>query len=144
MKGFSLIELLVAIVVLAIAGSSLMAMFASNVRSSADPVIQQQAIAIAEAYLEEISSMSYNDPDATEVGETRASYDDIDDYDGLSDDGVIDQSGTAISALSSYNVNISVSPGSLNGVNGQRIDVNVSYDALPDFSLLMSRWRFDY
>jgi len=144
MKGFTLLEILLTIVILSIAGTSLMALFASNVRSSADPLIQQQAIAIAEAYLEEISAMAYSDPDGTEVGEARGSFDDVDDYDGLSDDGVVDQSGTTINALSDYNVSISVAADSLSGVNGQRIDVTVSHDGLSDFSVLLSRYRFDY
>jgi MSHA pilin protein MshD len=52
--GFTLIEIIVTIVVLAIAGTTLLSVFTSTARTIADPMIQQQAISIAEAYMEEV------------------------------------------------------------------------------------------
>ena len=52
-SAFTLVEIIVTIVVLAIASTALLSVFSSMVRGSADPVIQQQAITVAEAYMEE-------------------------------------------------------------------------------------------
>ena len=54
-SGVTLIELVIAIVIIAIAATAILGTFATTVGQSADPMIRHQAVAIAEAYLEEIS-----------------------------------------------------------------------------------------
>ena len=56
---------------------------------SADPMITTQAHAIAQSYLEEILLRDYDDPDGTEFGETRATFDDVDDFDALPTNGCL-------------------------------------------------------
>ena len=53
--GTTLIELVIAIVIIAIAASAILMAIFTTVGSSADPMIRHQAVAIAEAYLEEIA-----------------------------------------------------------------------------------------
>ena len=102
-RGFTLIEIIVTIVVLSIAATSLMSVFTSTVRTSANPMIQLQALSIAEAYMEEILLKEFDDPEAEdpdlevietnsrEAGETRGNYDDVQDYNWLEDTKVRDQ-----------------------------------------------------
>ena len=129
-KGFTLIEIVVAIVVIGIAASVILALLSTNVAASADPMIRQQAIAIANAYLEEISLRDFDDPDGMDGEAARADFDDIDDYNGLADSGARDQFGNPIASLSAYNVSVSVvSSAALPGVpasDNYRIDVTVT------------------
>jgi MSHA pilin protein MshD len=64
-RGLSLIELLVFIVVVGIAVSGVLSVYSLNARSSADPMVQKQALAIAESLLEEVLAKPYTycDPD---------------------------------------------------------------------------------
>ena len=151
--GFTLIEVLVTVVVLAIAATAIMNVFISTVRSSADPLLQQQAIAIASAYMEEIQGLNFADPvvaesGGPEAGETRASYNDVQDYNGLTDNGAKDQSGAAISGLSAYQVSVSVSGHTLTGTasiaasNAMRIDVTVTHPAID--AITLSGYRTNY
>ena len=128
-KGVTLIELIVAIVVISIAVVGVMSVINYTTLHSADPVLRHQAIAIAEAYMEEISLKNFTDPDSD--GETdRRFFDDVDDYDGLVNDGVVDQNGNAIPGLSNYRVTVSVTGQSYGPataqVNGLMIDVTVT------------------
>jgi len=104
-RGFTLIELVlfIAVVGAGVAGSLLVFDYSS--RSSADPIVRKQALAIAESLLEEIQQMpfTYCDPDdpavstassaagcavaeaiGPEAGETRYSpttpFDNVNDY----------------------------------------------------------------
>ncbi len=63
--GLSLVELIVFIAVVGIAVSGVLAALNISTRASADPMIQKQALAIAEAVLEEVQLMpfTYCDPD---------------------------------------------------------------------------------
>lgn len=141
--GFTLIEVITTIVVISVAATAILSVFSGTVRSSANPMIQQQAISIAEAYMEEIRLKSFNDPDGTEAGETRSTYDDVDDYNGLSDAGARDQNGNAIASLSDYTVTVSVGTSSLNGItDALLITVNVAHNVLG--SVQITGYRTNY
>lgn len=68
-RGLSLIELLVFIVVVGIAVTGVLSVFSLNARSSADPMVRKQALAIAESLLEEVLAKPYTycDPDDANV-----------------------------------------------------------------------------
>ena len=143
--GFTLIELIVAMVVISVALVGVMSVINLTVLHSADPVVRQQSIAIAEAYMEEITLKNYTDPDTDGEG-SRALFDDVDDYNGLTDSGARDQNGNAISGLNNYSVRVSVAPQNYgpsgNTVSGLRIDVTVTDPGGEDLTL--SGYRADY
>ena len=64
-RGLSLVEVIVFIVVVGVAVAGVLAALNVSTRASADPMIQKQALAIAEAVLEEVQLMpfTYCDPD---------------------------------------------------------------------------------
>lgn len=141
-NGFTLVELVMAIVVISIAVAGLFGAMSAIQARSADPLITAQAAAIAEAYLEEVSSRPFTDPSVDpDTGaacagpaSTRGSHDNICDYNGLTDPGARDQYGNAISGLGNYNVSVTVTPNyawqGLSAADVVRIDVTVSNTAL--------------
>ncbi len=64
-RGLSLIELIMFIVIVGAGLAGILGVMNFTTRASADPLIQKQALAIAEAYLEEVLAMpfTYCDPD---------------------------------------------------------------------------------
>jgi MSHA pilin protein MshD len=146
-SAFTLIEIIVTIIVIGVAGTALLSVFTNMIRGSADPVIQQQATTIAEAYLEEIMLRAYDDPQVAESGgaepgETRPTYDDVQDYNSLGTTQVRDQDNNPIAALSDYQVTVSVNGAVLNTVPAMQIDVTVTHPATG--SILLSAFRTDY
>lgn len=138
-RGTTLIELVISIVVVALAVSAVLGVLSSTAGRSADAMIIAQAVSVAEAYLEEISLKPFVDPDGADGEANRTSFDDVDDYNGLVDLGARDQFDNAIPALSGYTVSVSVvASGALPGIaaaDAARVDVRVSHPPLVDFSL---------
>lgn len=148
-QGASLIELVVSITIIAVTLTAAMMLVSTNAGSSSEPLMRAQAISIAQSYMEEILSQPLTDPaggdsGAAESGETRATYDDVTDYHGLSDTaGVVDQSGAAVSGLAGYNVSVSVADTSLNGDPAKRIAVTVTFDGAPGFAFPLTAYRLN-
>ena len=110
--GTTLIELVIAIVIISIAALPILMVLSTSVGNSADPMIRHQAVAIAEAYLEEIALRSFADPDGVDGEASRDLYDDVDDYNGLVDAGARDQFGNALAGLGDYTVTVAVTASS--------------------------------
>ncbi len=125
-SGVTLIELILSMVIISIAVTGTFSAINLTVRHSADPVVQYQGIAIAEAYLEEILLQPYVDPNGTDVGETRASFDDVVDYNGLTDVGAHNQQGVLLSNLSAYHVNVAVVDQTISSMAAKEITVDVT------------------
>lgn len=153
-RGVTLIEMVIAIVVIAIALAGTLVVMNRTVRGSADPMLLEQSVSVAEAYLEEVLLRSYFDPDLGAGGGacpaaegSRPLYDNVCDYDGLDDSGAIDQSGAAMAGLERYRVRVDVDPAaSLGGLAGSaevlRVDVRVTHSDRVDFTL--SGYRSNY
>lgn len=143
--GATLVELIVSIVIVATAVGAVLGVLSTNLKSSADAFITIQAGAIAEAYLEEIRLRPFDDPDGIDGEINRADFDDLDDYDGLSDSGARDQFGNPIPGLDNYTITVTVVPSAaLTGVpaaDALRIDVQVVQAPLVNFTLSGYRTR---
>ena len=144
--GFTLLEILTTIVVIAVSATALMSVFSSTVATSADPVLEHQAIAIAEAYMDEIAAKDFTPgPGSVRLAPAPADIDDILDYNSLPDTVVRDQNGVAIGALSDYSITVTVVPDSLNAipmVDSLRIDITVSHASIDP--VLLSGYRTNY
>lgn len=138
--GVTLVELILSMVIIGIALTGVFAVMNLTVGHSADPLAQHQAVAIAESYLEEILLQNY----AGAASDNRADFDDVDDYNNLTDNGVHDQTGTAVAGLSHYTVAVTVAaPAALaGGVDAKQITVNVSGPGVASLSLV--GYRADY
>lgn len=120
-RGFSLIELIIAIMIIGASVVGVLSMMNFLAARSADPMIQEQAMLIGEAYLDEILLKPFLDPSAgtanvcpaPEAG-GRSSYDNVCDYNGLTDAGARDQFGNSIADLGAYTVTVTVEPKATN------------------------------
>jgi MSHA pilin protein MshD len=142
-QGVTLIELIVVMVVISVALTGVMSVINYTTLHSADPVLRQQSIAIAEAYMEEISLKNFADPGGPpELG--RADFDNVADYAGLTDNGARNQSDVAILGLGSYTVNVAVSNDNIgaSGLAGLKIVVTVTDPA--GESLTLTGYRADF
>lgn len=103
--GFTLIELIIFIVVISAGLAGILSVMNTVVRSSADPMVRKQSIAIAESLLEEILLKEYANPAGGDTGAVRASFDDVDQYAGYNTAaGITDPLGVAVASLSNYNI----------------------------------------
>lgn len=125
-RGMTLVELVITIVIIGIAAAALFTAMASITARSADPLLRQQSLAIAEAYLEEIELQAFAPQANAACNPVRACFNDVRDYAGLSE-APRDAFGTAIADLAAYNVAVSVNgPDAWSGVQALRIDVSVT------------------
>jgi MSHA pilin protein MshD len=137
-RGLSLIELIVFILVLTIGVAAILSVLDLTAARSSDPLVRKQALAVAEALLEEIRLMpfTYCDPDdpaagtasgvaacalpetlGPEPGESRhdpsAPFDNVNDYHGFAMAPVADFTGTPIAGLSAYSASVQIAEGGL-------------------------------
>ena len=143
--GFTLMEMILAIVVIGVGLAGVMLAFAGAVRGSADPVVQLQLLSVAEELLEEIQLKPFaaaaNAAPATACA--RDTFNDIGDYAAFAaDTPVCTIDGTAVAELSGITFRVSVQAAALSGVtNARRITVTVRRGA--DVVSLVG-WRTDY
>ncbi len=143
--GTTLIELVISIVIVSIAVSAVLMVFSMNVGYSADPMIRYQAVAIAEAYLEEISLKAFADPGGGDGEASRDLYDDADDYHGLVDVGARNQFDAALPGLGDYTVSVTVTQSalpSIAAIDNYLINVTVTHAANINFTLSAYRPNF--
>ncbi len=126
-RGFTLIELIIFIVVVAAGLAGILSVMNTSVASSADPMVRKQTIAIAESLLEEILLKEYANPPGGDTGTVRALYDDVDQYAGYTSTGIQDPLGASVPGLGSYNVNpVVVDVVQLGGQTVKRVTVSVT------------------
>jgi MSHA pilin protein MshD len=124
----SLIELVVAIAVMGVLVSGLWSSWAMLNQHNADPLVQRQALAVAESLMQEISLQPVG-PASGASGANRTSFTSIADYNGLNISGIADAQGSAVAGLSGYAAHVSVLPQALSGVpdtHGWWIEIRVT------------------
>ena len=136
-------EAVVAIVALGIAIPPLVALYTGVAARSADGTYQEIALSYADALMEEIASKPFDEPSldcgsfGTEEG-TRASYDDVDDFDGLSSSPPKRINGTNLSDYGGFTRSVAVdnvtaaspdpgSPAADGSTNYKRVTVTVAW-----------------
>lgn len=138
-RGFTLIELVVAIVVLAIAVAGVVAGLTAISVRSADEMVSEQANAIASAYMNEVLQKPFGANDGQVL---RANLDVVDDYAGLSNAGVRDQTGAVVPGLAQFTVAVAVTPAALGLVPaGEAREVDVSVTHPSGISVVLSGFR---
>ena len=138
-RGFTLIELVVAIVVLSIAVAGVVAGLTAISVRSADEMVSEQATAIASAYMNEVLQKPFGGNDGQVQ---RANFDVVDDYGGLSNAGVRDQTGAVVPSLTQFTVAVTVTPAALGLVPaGEAREVDVSVTHPNGISVVLSGYR---
>lgn len=121
-RGFTLIEVIIFIVVVGAGMAGILAVSTNAVKSSADPMVRKQAMALADSILEEILQKEFADPDGTSGETTRATMDDVADYNGKTKTLFSDWPAS----LGSYDVAIAVTATTLGSLAAQRVVVTVT------------------
>lgn len=148
MAGVTLVELIVAIVIMGVALAGLAAAFTRTSVASADPMVTQQMLAIAEGMMEEVLLKPFTVATDEEAAPTRAQFNDVRDYDrvddaspGYSSSGIRDIDGAAIPGLETYGVSVRINAVALTGVpSGEalRVVVTVNHGTR---QLSLTGWR---
>ena len=148
-KGFTLIELIFFIVVVAVGLTGILSVSTAVVKSSAEPLVRKQALAVAQSLLEEILLKEYAKPvDSTALGFAnggpRNLFDTVGDYTGyVTTGGIVDATGAAVAGLGSYNIApaVSVLPAKLGNVDVFRVVVSVTG---PGIAVSLTGYRGNY
>ena len=171
-RGLTLIELLLFVVVVGIALSAMLKVFVTATQASVDPMIRRQQMAIAESLLREIELMpfTYCDPDldpnadtasatncttaeamGPEGGQTRYTapyFNNVNDYAGFSMSGIRDLSNTAVAGLTGYTATVAITAAALDNVpatDALKITVTVTApDNKPENAVSLQGWRTRY
>ncbi|MDR0528625.1 MAG: prepilin-type N-terminal cleavage/methylation domain-containing protein [Zoogloeaceae bacterium] len=158
-RGFSLPELIMAIVIIAVGLAGILSAYMISVRGSADPVIHKQMVAIAEEMLEEITAKPFETPTQSEGNPGghscgRSGAETLDWYNNYTNGapGVfcdIDGAATTLSPVAGYRVAVQVqkpasAPGGItNTDNARLIKVIVTAKGTETFELTALRMRWD-
>ena len=171
-SGLSLVELIIFIIIVSVGLAGILSVFNLTSQKSADPQIRKQMLAIAEALLEEVElkPFTYCDPDdpnaatagssagctggpggandesklplGPEAGESRPTFDNVSDYNGLNLAPASDINGNSIAG---YSATVSVAQQQLEGsiplADSLRITVTVTHGS---DSLSLSGYRQRY
>lgn len=170
-RGLTLIELLLFIVVIGIALAAVLQVFVTATRSSADPVLMRQQLAIAESVLREVTLMPFTwcDPDLApnagtaasaadctvtegsgpEGGQARTSspyFNNVNDYAGFTAAGITDLAGQAVPGLAGYRVAVAVAQQALDTVpsDGSALKITVTVTAPDNSTVSLQGWRTRY
>lgn len=128
-QGFTLVELIITIVLSGIAIAMFAGIYTSTQVKSVSPIMQVKAAELAQAYLEEISLKRFDEQSpignrfrcdenpaiscsntlASESGETRARFDDVDDYNNLNESPPRDALGNIRNGFNSFSASVTVS-----------------------------------
>jgi MSHA pilin protein MshD len=167
--GLSLVELLIFIVVVSAALAGVLRVFLQVSAASADPMLQRQALAVAEALLEEIQLLPFSfcdsddanvetatsaagctagaDLSGPESGENRYAtpqFDHVNDYHGFSAAGVTDITHTAVSGLAGYSSSVSVAAaalGSIGAASGDALRITVTVSGPHGVTVTLDGYR---
>lgn len=137
-RGFTLIEMIIFVVIVGVGLAGILTVINTVVKSSVDPMVRKQALALADGIMEEILLKAYaHDPSASN-GTDRTNYDTVDDYNGLTQTSFTDWPPE----LSAYTVAIAVTPPLLlSGVEMKKVTVSVSQNGE---TVSMTSYRADH
>ena len=162
--GFTLIEMVMAIVIISVGLAGVLLAFNTSVRSSADPLIHKQMLAAAEEMMEEVLLKPFAPPDGgfdqtnsawpVNCGTAAAArdlFDDVSDYRNYATNSVCNTDGMAVAGLGGYSLSVVVDPagtlgsaasgGVLDGGKVKKITVTVRHGAE---TMVLNGWRTAY
>ncbi|EKE85399.1 type IV pilus modification PilV family protein [Idiomarina xiamenensis] len=163
-RGFTLIEIIVGIVVMAIIGTVVTAGMMPLFRQSVDPWQQVRAAELGQSLMNDIMARSYDEnsdrsggqlrcgentaPSCSasmgpEAGESRADYNDVDDYHGLQacDAAIADILGNSLASdFSGFCVNVSVAETQSNRSKLIQIAVTTPTNEIIRFASYRGNW----
>lgn len=150
-RGFTLIEMIIAIVIIGVGLAGVLTAFTTTVKASADPLIRKQMLAVAEGMVEEILLKPYavsgtapTNPSTScgAAGSSRLAFDDVGDYHNYRTTGICDIEGDPVNGLGSYNLTVAVTLVTWQTItNTWEVVVTVNRGSE---SLILRGWRTNY
>lgn len=153
-SGFTLIEMVIAIVIISVGLAGVLMAFNVAVKSSADPLVHKQMLSVAEEMMEEVllKPFAANGTAPTNSSAScggalasRAAFDDVADYDNYQTTGICDIDGVAVAGLETYSVQVTIDAaatlGAIGGSSVMKVIVVVSHGA---DSITLVGWRTNY
>lgn len=143
--GFTLVEMVIAIVIISVGLAGVLMAFNTTVKSSSDPLIHKQMLSIAEEMMEEVLLKPYAVASGTISGCDRVSADDVSDYASYTDQPICDIDGVAVAGLSGYTISVTVDASASLGTlssNVKKVTVTVKHGTSDALALV--GWRTDY
>lgn len=140
--GFTLIELIVFIVIVAVGLAGILLPILNNVRNSADPMIARQMVLIADSLMDEI--MAKEALVGTDTSGIRSQFDGVTNYNGYSTTEIQTIDGAPINGLAGYSVSVAVSDATLSNVpagSAKRINITVTHGS---DSFVLEGYRLAY
>jgi MSHA pilin protein MshD len=142
-----MVELIIAIVVLMVGLVALLFPFSTAVKSSGNPVVTKQMLAVAESMLEEIELQPFSGTFAGPYTQAnRAQFDAVTDYNNFATTGIFTIDNVAIPTLTKYNItSVKVVPtalGAITAANSYLITVQVT--GQNGTSVTLSSYRTNY
>jgi MSHA pilin protein MshD len=148
-QGATLVELVMTIVIIGVAIAGVVGAFSLITGRSADPLNQTRAVALAQLYMDEILARNYDESSKVGGGkvpaaqvdcappgadsETRAGYDDVDDYHAITNAIPEDGEGNPLPGYDNFRISITVSCAgddisemSLANADAKRIDITIT------------------
>lgn len=150
-RGVSLIELILFILIVSVAIVGILSVLNLTVARSSDPLIRKQALAIAESLLEEVELMPFTYCDPTDANAATATstagcatlqetlgpettalglqsrysttnpFNNVNDYNGFTMNGIRDLSNTLIPGLGNYNASVSIANSTLGTISSAEV-----------------------
>ena len=147
-QGATLIELVMIIVIISVAIAGVMGAFSLIAGRSADPLNQTRAVALSQLYMDETLAKQFADKspvgggavmsaakaDCSNIGadgESRSTFNDVDDYDILDNDSPQNSEEDPLSGYSNFRVSVSVQcagieVGLAQDYQAKRIDITIT------------------
>jgi MSHA pilin protein MshD len=127
-QGVTLVELVISIVIISIAMVAMMSSFSLSMSHSADPLWRNKTLKLGQLYLDEILAKKYSElspigglpyavnPSCAGLGpdgiapnvETRVTFDDVDDYHGITDSVPLSLTAALDSSYDDYLISVTV------------------------------------
>lgn len=148
-SGFTLIELIIAIVVVGAGVTAIFSLTTQAARQGTDPMTYKQSLALVESYMEEIRGKRFSTGTCPSVpsSNVRANYSYVCHYDTSGADvAVADQQGNSLLDWSQYTVRVTVSNTAFNGIsssNAQKIVVLVKH-AISNTSVSLTSYKTNF
>ncbi|HEY0586377.1 MAG TPA: prepilin-type N-terminal cleavage/methylation domain-containing protein [Pseudoduganella sp.] len=147
-RGFTLVEMIIAMVIVSVGLAGVLAVLSRTGAQSADPMVTKQVTALAEGMMEEIMLKPVKGPGTpvpAGAGCMRTGFDEIKDYNGY-DQPVCDITGTP--GVAGYRIKVNVANASGNALaetvpdtEALRIEVTVNHGTT---SYALVGWRYSY
>jgi len=165
-KGFTLIEVIITIVLVGTMMGGLSVLFAKNVEGSYRPYLRQRSLAVANAFMEEISRKRWDEvspigggcintgascaagilaPGMNTEEAVRADYDDVDDYNAIVNQvPPQDSSGAAMPGYNDFSVTVTVTQVAWNGVPAADVKlITVSVTSNSNETITLQSYRLN-